>query len=562
MSKRKRPDARSREWMPTLDVEKAGAFSIQEMVAITTPLISLTTLLQMPHADARSRARVASGLLWARNVLNWAADWDGASTETIDASQGGTRTDRELLAAEEARSHAFVVGPPDMLGTDAVQLVQVSQDRHTVALSGNVFKVPKLDEIEGKLVQEGCHKLHGAFVTWESFDAAAQWLRADAEDLRAKGIDVPLPDGIDQRGYWVADEGDAVRAKRNVFTLLVKLAQAWREVRRKEEAALAKAAAEEEKRKASYRAHTATMLAPIARTFQATLADSVRTETVGMLEQIIIEAPGHTRPMASLALDWSGSWGGSLAEHFVPKPMVAKVYACSLAESWDEGADDLSWIQNHERFAEKYFGTESKRVVGDIAKAFADLLRIRVLRAGKYVAPEGVGVPLIDGCAHEDDRKNPRFRHGMIMGAALGKYGADERSRLGLDKQLVQIPRALVRVEHRLFQLGLGATLLVRDNLEGVRKRGEIALSRDTFFRGIGRLNEARKRGVAAELATAAKVFEQGLIGTAPVLRDDVVVFAPSPLLLTAYDQTMRNAARFEAASAKAALKKRRSAKK
>jgi hypothetical protein len=562
MSKRKRPDARSREWTPTLDVEKAGAISLAESVALSTPLVALSTLLAMPDADPRSRARVASGLLFAMNIVSWAGDWNGENTETIDASQGAKLTDRELLAIEEARAEAFAVGPSDMLGADAVQLVRVTQSSHTVALSGSVFKVRKLDELEGKLVQEGCHKLHAVFATWGTFDAAAQWLRADAEDLRAKGEEVQLPEGIDRRGFWVADEDDAVRARRNVFLLLVKLAEAWREVRRKEEAALAKAAEEEAKRRASYRADTATMLTPIARTLHAAMTLPVQTETVGLLEQIIIEAPGQTRPMAALALDWTGAWAGSLADHFVPEPMMAKVYACSLAESWDEGADDLSWIQNHERFAEKYFGTTSNRVIGAIAKMFAGLLRIRVLKAGKFVAPEGVGVPLIDGCAHEDDRKNPRYRHGMIVATALGMYGADERKRLGLDKQLVQIPRALLRVDNRLFAVGLGAALLVRDNLEGLRKRGEIALSLDAFFRALGRVAEARKRGVAAELLTAEKVFEQGRIGTRPVLRGDVVVFEPSPLLFTAYAQTMGNAARFEAASAKAAVKARRSAKK
>lgn len=532
--------ARTRGWAPVLDPDSELPFSQADAIAIMTPLVAASTVIQMPQASAKSRARVASGVLFARHVARWGRAWDGDETEEV-----------------EHEGESFAVGPED-LGSEAVQLVQVTQDRREVTLSGESFPLPKLDEPTARSMTEGCQRLYAVVATWQSIPAMARWFEADARDLSAKGEAVELPPDLYKRTWWFADDGDTVRAKRNALSLLHRLAKAWAKVEHKAQ----KAAEGEEKRRASYRAHTATMLAPIARSLHATLTTETKTETVGMLEQIIIEAPGHTRPLASLALEWREPWGGSLADHFVPKPMMAKVYACSLAESWDEGADDLSWIQNHERFAEKYFATVSNRVVGEISDAFADLLRMRVLRAGKFVAPDGVGVPLIDGCAHEDDRKNPRFRHGMIMGAALGKYGADERSKLGLDKQLVQIPRALVRVEHRLFPLGLGGTLLVRDNLEGVRKRGVVALSKEAFFRGLGRVNEARKRGVAGELSIAARVFEQGCIGTAPVLRGDMVEFEPSQLLLTAYAKTMSNAARFEVASAKASVRARRSAKK
>lgn len=532
--------ARARGWAPVLDPDSELPFSQADAIAIMTPLVAASTVIQMPQASEEARARVTSGVLFARSVARWGRAWDGEETEEI-----------------EHEGEVFAVGPKD-LGSEAVQLVSVTQDRREVTLSGEAFPLPKLDELTARFLTEGCQRLYAVVATWQSIPAMARWFEADVRDLSAKGEAVELPAELYKRAWWFADDGDEVRAKRNALSLLHRIAKAWAKVEQAERDA-AEAA---RKKLASPYTKTAPMLRPVAGALHAAMTSPVRTETVGMLEQLIIEAPpGRTRSLASLALDWRGDWGGSLGEHFAPKPMVAKVYACSLAESADERAGDLSWIQNHEHMAETYFGTASKRKVEEISEAFRELRKIVVLKAGKYVAKDGIGQRLIEAIETEDG-KNPRYRHCMLMAAALGLYEDEERDRLGMAKQLVQVPRALIPVDHRLFPLGLGGAILVRDNLESLRKRGKVVLPQEAFFRGVGRLAEAKKRGIAEELRTAAKVFDQGNIGTAPMLRGDAVEFGVSRVLADAYAQTMANAARFEAASAKAATKKQRSAKK
>ncbi len=550
MSKRSKPTAnepaaRSRGWRAELTPENEQPFSQADAIALVTPLVSLATVLQMPEAEPASRARVASGLLYSMQVASWSR-----------ANEGDESAEGEDLTLPSGE--AIGVGPEE-LGADAVHLVSISQDRRDVRLSGKTWDPRKLSEGEASRLTEGCQRLGIVVAAWQSFTALAQWFRRDVRDLLNKGEVVTLPRDLDAREWWVLDGLDgSVRAKHNAFELLRKLAKAWAKVDQAE-----RDAAEAAKRRlASPFAKTAPMLRPVVGAFHAAMTSPVRTETVGMLEQLIVEAPqGSTRSLASLALDWRGDWGGSLGEHFAPKPMVAKVYACSLAESADERAGDLSWIQNHEHMAETYFGTLSKRKVEEISEAFRELRNIVVLKAGKYVAKDGIGQRLIEAIETEDG-KNPRYRHCMLMAAALGLYDDEERDRLGMAKQLVQVPRALIPVDHRLFPLGLGGAILVRENLESLRKRGKIVLRQEAFFRGVGRLAEARKRGIAAELKTAAKVFDEGNIGTAPVLRGDAVEFTASKVLADAYAQTMTNAARFEAASAKAATKKQRSAKK
>jgi hypothetical protein len=535
--------ARTRRWAPVLDPDSELPFSQADALAIMTPLVAASTVIQMPQASEESRARVASGVLFARNVARWGRSLDGEETEEVEEV--------------EYEGEVFAVGPKD-LGSEAVQLVSVTQDRRGVTLSGAAFPLPKLDELTARFLTEGCQRLYAVVATWQSIPAMARWFEADVRDLSAKGESVKLPAELHKRAWWYADDGDTVRAKVNPLSLLHRLAKAWAKVEKAERDA-AEAAL---KRLASPYANTATMLSPVARALHAAMTSPVRTETVGMLEQLIIEAPpGRTRSLASLALDWSGSWGGTLSEHFTPTPMVAKVYACSLAESADSRRDDLSWIQNHEHMGETYFGTASKRKVEEISEAFRELRRIVVLKAGKYVAKDGIGQRLIDAIETEDG-KNPRYRHCMLMAAALGLYEDEERDRLGMAKQLVQVPRSLIPVDHRLFPLGLGGAILVRDNLESIRKHGKVVLSQEAFFRGVGRHAEVKKRGITEELRTAAKVFDQGCIGGPPVIRDGAVEFPPSKLLVDAYAQTMANAARFEAASAKAATKRRRSAKK
>ena len=549
MSKRSKPTAnepaaRSRGWRAELTPENEQPFSQADAIALVTPLVSLATVLQMPEAEPASRARVASGLLYSMQVASWSR-----------ANEGDESAEGEDLTLPSGE--AIGVGPEE-LGADAVHLVAISQDRRDVRLSGKTWDPRKLSEGEVSRLTEGCQRLGIVVAAWQSFTALAQWFRRDVRDLLNKGEVVELPRDLDAREWWVLDGSDgSVRAKHNAFELLRKLAKAWAKVDQAE-----RDAAEAAKRRlASPFAKTAPMLRPVAGAFHAGMTGPVQTATVGMLEQIIIEAPpGGQRALASLALDWSGgTWGGSLGEHFTPKPMLAKVYACSLAESADERDNTLAWIQNHEHMAEKYFGTASK--ADEISKAFRELRNIVVLKAGKYVAKDGIGQRLIEAIETEDG-KNPRYRHCFLMAAALGLYGDEERDRLGMAKQLVQVPRALIPVDHRLFPLGLGGAILVRDNLESLRKRGKIVLRQEAFFRGVGRLAEARKRGIAAELKTAAKVFDEGNIGTAPVLRGDAVEFTASKVLADAYAQTMTNAARFEAASAKAATKKQRSAKK
>lgn len=552
------PEARSRGWRAELNPEDEQPFSQADAIALVTPLVSLTTVLHMPEAEPASRARVAPGLLYSMQIAAWSranegdesTDDNGVRIVSFARSEGDDLT---LPSGETVG-----VGPEE-LGADAVHLVALSQDRREVRLSGKTWDPRKLSENEASRLIEGCQRLGFVVASWQSFTALAQWFRRDVRDLLNRGEAVELPRGVDSREWWVLDEGDGfVRAKHNAFELLRKLAKAWAKVDQAERDAAETA----RKRLASPFTKTAPMLSPVARALHATMTGPVQTETVGMLEQLIIEAPpGSTRSLASLALDWGGSWGGTLREHFTPKPMVAKVYACSLAESADERAGDLSWVQNHEHMAEAYFGTVSKRKVEEISEAFRELRKIVVLKAGKYIAKDGIGQRLIEAIDTEDG-KNPRYRHCMLMAAALGLYEDEERDRLGMAKQLVQVPRALIPVDHRLFPLGLGGAIMVRDNLESLRKRGKVVLPQEAFFRGVGRLGEAKKRGVAEELRTAAKVFGQGNIGTAPVLRGDVVEFTASKVLADAYAQTMANAARFEAASAKAATKKQRSAKK
>lgn len=538
--------ARSRGWRaePTPDDERP--ISQADAIALMTPLVSLSTVLQMPEAEPASRARVASGLLYAMQVASWSR-----ANERDESAEG---EDLTLPSGE-----TIGVGPVE-LGEDDVHLVAISQDRRDVRLSGKTWKphAERLNERQAARLVEGCQRVGIVVAAWQSFAALAQWFRRDVRDLLEKGEEVELPRDMDAREWWVLDENGTVRAKHNALALLRKLATAWAKVDQAEHDA-AEAA---KKRLASPFAKTAPMLRPVAGALHVAMTSPVRTETVGMLEQLIVEAPpGSTRSLASLALDWRGDWGGSLGEHFAPKPMVAKVYACSLAESADERAGDLSWIQNHEHMAEAYFGTLSKRKVEEISEAFRELRNIVVLKAGKYVAKDGIGQRLIEAIETEDG-KNPRYRHCMLMAAALGLYDDEERDRLGMAKQLVQVPRALIPVDHRLFPLGLGGAILVRENLESLRKRGKIVLRQEAFFRGVGRLAEARKRGIAAELKTAAKVFDEGNIGSAPILRGETVEFTASKVLADAYAQTMTNAARFEAASAKAATKKQRSAKK
>ena len=500
------PKARSREWAPTLDVEKTGAFSLQEVVAITTPLISLATLLAMPAADARSRARVASGLLWARNIVSWASDWDGEGTEEI------TLTDSEMLAVEEKRSQSFVTGPPEMLGSGDIQLVRVSRENLTIALSGNAFTVPTLDEEECKLVQEGCTKLHHAFAMGESYDAAVQWLRADAEDLRARGGEMSIPPAIDTREWWVADEADGVRAKRNVLSLLVGLARAWRAVM------------------------TALVRVPKPIVHGLQRLGRKGGETIAVEVEVMANNPcGITFQLDAKKLDMDAN---PLAR--ILDAAAVATYIMTLCAAYDQGHTNLLFEFPISRMVREYMG---KKAVGKVVKeaglALEKLTKIEIVAAGDAKLPEG-GTPqaLIERLVASG---RDWYAHPSLIRAAVFEGTG-----------MVQCPRSVLHGDRRDIQAVLGLSILVRENLQEAAKTGRIMTGSRELLKICDRGAAAKKTSIGAEVTQLAAIASEHGIGVLKVERDRVSL-EPSERFFEVYATTIAGPARHaKAASAKA----------
>jgi hypothetical protein len=522
--------------------------SLAELLALATPVSAAATLFRMaPEASQASRARVASGLLYATRVASWSADDGGEKAE---------------IPSGAARGETYAVPPGEVFGNAAaIELVAVLLDRREVSLSGTAWTVP-----EGIVFREEmadiCRGVYVALASEQSLASAYGCLANEEKSIQeARGDHAPIcPKLTADRVWWLLDiETDgraAVRAKANLFPVMLRLAEARHQVNLaaalRAEVALAAALRAEaelaELKARPWQKKTVRASTVLVRTMSEALGTK---QTVGLLASIEVSAPRG----ATLAL--FGAYGPgkeSLAERLEMKPRVLKTYLATMMAAFDQGNPDLSFAFNVDECAEGYWsGTAGGRLRGEIQESLDVLQGITVVAAGKWRAGAGQSQHLINCIS---DGKVQRFEHCFLMRAALGCYGqADalqkEKMRAMAPKtDMVQFSRAIMKLEERAFKLAVGGSLLVRDNLTQLRKTWEIVHSPEYFFAAVGRVADVKKKGVKAELKYAAKVFDEAEIGTIEVMPDGRIKTHVSPILIEAYGTTMKGSARASNAAA------------
>jgi hypothetical protein len=501
---------------PTLPFPSRGddALSMAESIALLTPLVAAATVFAMkPDADQQSRARVASGLLFATSVMTWGISGEG---EEMELPSGGV----------------FEVPPAEKIGSAvAIEFVAVSIDRREVSLSGNSWKVPENIAFREEMAKI-CHAAYVALASENSLISIAGCLEEEERAiLAALGDSARIcPTLRADRSWWLEDiagEKQAVRAKKNVFSAMLALAEARHRVN-------TEAAAEAAKRAAGL----VRMPQPIARGLQR--LGRKGGETIAVEVEVQARTPrGITFQLDAKKLERDVN---PLAR--ILTPTEVGVYIMTLCAAYDQCDPNLLFEFPISRMIREYIGKDAAKghVVTDARLALEALTKIQIVEAGDVKLPEG-GTPqaLIERLVNAG---RDRYAHPSLIRAAVFEGTG-----------MVQCPRSVLHGDRRDIQTVLGLSILVRENLQEASKTGRITKGPRELLKMCDRETNAKQTSIGAEVDRLATIADQHGIGLLTVERDQVSL-EPSARLFEVYATTIAGPARHAKAAAIKARKR------
>lgn len=489
------------------------ALSMAESIAMLTPLVAAATVFAMkPDADQQSRARVASGLLFATSVMTWGISGEG---EEAELPSGGV----------------FEVPPTELIGSAvAIELVAVSIDRREVSLSGKSWEVPENIAFREEMANI-CRAAYVAMASENSLISVAGCLEEEERAiLAALGDSARIcPTLRADRSWWLEDiagEKQAVRAKKNVFNAMLALAEARHRVNTEAAAAAAKRAA-----------GLVRMPQPIARGLQR--LGRKGGETIAVEVEVQAKTPrGITFQLDAKKLERDVN---PLARILTPPEVGA--YIMTLCAAYDQGRSDLLFEFPISRMIREYMGKEAAgRVVKEAGLALEALTKIQIVEAGDVKLPEG-GTPqaLIERLVNAG---RDWYAHPSLIRAAVFEGTG-----------MVQCPRSVLHGDRRDIQTVLGLSILVRENLQEASKTGRITKGPREILKMCDRETNAAQTSIGAEVDRLATIADQHGIGVLTVERDQVSL-EPSARLFEVYETTIAGPARHAKAAAIKARKR------